>query len=560
MARIRSWRARPVSERLLEVLLIYRSPRGPRRPGISTHRSKTPPSQGNGESFKVRKHAIVLLIALAVACYAGLRPFERPAGADMSLAPADSGLTNVVVTTSTTVEASKGPALDNARLSGAAVSSPSISNPGHVTPPEDMEEVNERIRALNSGSSVGRSQVVALGPPMPAPSSDQCQPVNELYCIYTVQTGDTLSGIAHLLGLRGTTELSAAELLAQSNKPNVTDTDGIVPGQKLRVPRQSGIIHTVITTESLSAIAQAYGVSTTTIQAANSISNADALAAGRDIIIPAPDKAPNTVTASPPVSAVRLPSATPAASATQQEEPARTLLVAPEVEPPVTTARSAPETTPTPRPTRTPRTESTATATAMPQEEPARTLLVTKEEEAPVTTANSAPETTPTPRPTRTPRTESTATPSATESAVETATATATATPSRVSGNSSGAGFIWPASGPISSYFGPAHPLGIDIDFYANPNQPVAAAAGGTVTFAGGDRCCSYGLYVIVDHGNGFTTLYAHLSVLSVSTGQRVSQGQQLGLGGRTGYATGNHLHFEVHLNGSVVNPLSYLP
>ena len=73
-------------------------------------------------------------------------------------------------------------------------------------------------------------------------------------------------------------------------------------------------------------------------------------------------------------------------------------------------------------------------------------------------------------------------------------------------------GFIWPASGPISSYFGPSHPLGIDIDFFANPNQAVGAAAAGTVTFAGGDACCSYGYYVIIDHGNGFETLYGHFS------------------------------------------------
>jgi murein DD-endopeptidase MepM/ murein hydrolase activator NlpD len=121
-------------------------------------------------------------------------------------------------------------------------------------------------------------------------------------------------------------------------------------------------------------------------------------------------------------------------------------------------------------------------------------------------------------------------------------------------------GFIWPAAGPISSYFGPSHPLGIDIDFYANPNQPVRAAAAGTVTFAGGDACCSYGLYVIIDHGNGFSTLYAHFSAIAVRTGQRVSQGQVIGAGGHTGYATGDHLHFEVRRDDLVVNPLNYLP
>jgi murein DD-endopeptidase MepM/ murein hydrolase activator NlpD len=79
------------------------------------------------------------------------------------------------------------------------------------------------------------------------------------------------------------------------------------------------------------------------------------------------------------------------------------------------------------------------------------------------------------------------------------------------------------------------------------------------VTFAGGDTCCSYGLYVIIDHGNGYSTLYGHLSQINVAAGQTVAQGQVLGLGGRTGYATGNHLHFEVRINGAPTDPLGYL-
>jgi murein DD-endopeptidase MepM/ murein hydrolase activator NlpD len=127
-------------------------------------------------------------------------------------------------------------------------------------------------------------------------------------------------------------------------------------------------------------------------------------------------------------------------------------------------------------------------------------------------------------------------------------------------GSASRAGFIWPATGPLSSRFGPSHPLGIDIDLYNNRNSPIGAAAAGTVTFAGGNTCCSYGLYVVVDHGNGYTTLYAHLSRISVSVGERVSQGEVLGSGGRTGYATGDHLHFEVHYNGAIINPMNVLP
>ncbi|HEX5397010.1 MAG TPA: M23 family metallopeptidase, partial [Candidatus Limnocylindria bacterium] len=128
------------------------------------------------------------------------------------------------------------------------------------------------------------------------------------------------------------------------------------------------------------------------------------------------------------------------------------------------------------------------------------------------------------------------------------------------SGPKSNVGFIWPVTGPISSYFGPAHPLGIDIDLFNHHHAAIAAAAGGVVTFAGGNACCSYGYYVVVDHGNGYQTLYAHLSTISVGVGDVVSQGQQVGISGVTGYSTGEHLHFEVHKNGAVVNPLNYLP
>ncbi len=134
------------------------------------------------------------------------------------------------------------------------------------------------------------------------------------------------------------------------------------------------------------------------------------------------------------------------------------------------------------------------------------------------------------------------------------------ASPPVVERPSSATGFIWPVVGRISSYMGPSHPLGIDIDQFNSPGAPVAAAAAGTVTFAGGNACCSYGLYVVIDHGNGFETLYAHLDPIAVVQGQQVAQGEVIGYVGLTGYTTGYHLHLEVHLNGQYVNPLNYLP
>jgi murein DD-endopeptidase MepM/ murein hydrolase activator NlpD len=86
------------------------------------------------------------------------------------------------------------------------------------------------------------------------------------------------------------------------------------------------------------------------------------------------------------------------------------------------------------------------------------------------------------------------------------------------------------------------------------------AAAGGTVEFAGGDACCSYGYYVIVEHGNGVESLYAHLSSIAVSKGDAVARGQALGIAGNTGNSLGVHLHFEVYKDGKRVDPMLYLP
>jgi murein DD-endopeptidase MepM/ murein hydrolase activator NlpD len=121
-------------------------------------------------------------------------------------------------------------------------------------------------------------------------------------------------------------------------------------------------------------------------------------------------------------------------------------------------------------------------------------------------------------------------------------------------------GLIWPVSGPISSYYGPSHPLGIDVDGFNLAGAPIAASTSGTVVFAGGNACCSYGLYVVVMSRGGIETLYAHLSSITVSQGETVAQGEQIGVIGSTGYSTGRHLHFEVIDNGSRVNPLNYLP
>jgi murein DD-endopeptidase MepM/ murein hydrolase activator NlpD len=120
-------------------------------------------------------------------------------------------------------------------------------------------------------------------------------------------------------------------------------------------------------------------------------------------------------------------------------------------------------------------------------------------------------------------------------------------------------GFIWPLNGAINSGYGPrwgGMHTGLDIDGYTG--QPVVASKDGRVILSSGYS--GYGNTVIIDHGGGIATLYAHLSAFDVSAGSSVSQGQVVGRVGCTGSCTGDHLHFEVRVNGSPVDPLSYLP
>ena len=125
--------------------------------------------------------------------------------------------------------------------------------------------------------------------------------------------------------------------------------------------------------------------------------------------------------------------------------------------------------------------------------------------------------------------------------------------------------YIWPSadSDYVTSFFGTrVHPISGDvyhhngIDIGAAYGTDVLAAADGTVTLAG--RNGGYGYCVIIDHGDGNQTLYAHMSRLDVGIDDTVTQGQTIGLIGSTGTSTGAHLHFETSVNGSRVDPLLY--
>ncbi|MCB0053589.1 MAG: M23 family metallopeptidase, partial [Caldilinea sp.] len=128
---------------------------------------------------------------------------------------------------------------------------------------------------------------------------------------------------------------------------------------------------------------------------------------------------------------------------------------------------------------------------------------------------------------------------------------------SRPPGAAAGSGnFSWPTAGYISQGYWGGHPA---VDIAGWLGAPVTAADGGYVVLAGGGWNSGYGNYVIVDHGNGFTTLYAHLNSIFVSPGETVSKGQQVGTMGNTGNSTGPHLHFEIRYSDVPYNPSSYL-
>lgn len=122
-----------------------------------------------------------------------------------------------------------------------------------------------------------------------------------------------------------------------------------------------------------------------------------------------------------------------------------------------------------------------------------------------------------------------------------------------------GTRFAWPVSGPISSHFGKRRGGNHEgIDIVARKGTPVVASRSGHVIYAG-NGLKGYGNLVIVRHVDGYSTVYAHLSRILVKKGQFVTRGARVGRVGRTGRATGNHLHFEIRSSRAPVNPLLYL-
>jgi murein DD-endopeptidase MepM/ murein hydrolase activator NlpD len=124
---------------------------------------------------------------------------------------------------------------------------------------------------------------------------------------------------------------------------------------------------------------------------------------------------------------------------------------------------------------------------------------------------------------------------------------------------------IWPVKGAVNSTYGNrTDPMGgtgsefhSGLDIKAGMGTPVKCTGGGVVKHAG--EYSSYGILVIIDHGNGIETYYAHNSEVKVSVGEKVVRGQVVALSGNTGRSTGPHVHYEVRLNGTAVNPAKYV-
>ena len=137
------------------------------------------------------------------------------------------------------------------------------------------------------------------------------------------------------------------------------------------------------------------------------------------------------------------------------------------------------------------------------------------------------------------------------------------------SGNYTGGIFTWPisdSSAYISSYYGPrTNPYtgfhgGIDFTCSGAMGKSLHAAGSGTVIYVNSTNTwgSGWGYHIIIDHGDGLTTLYAHMGTVAVSEGETVTQGQYIGTIGMTGNTTGPHCHLEVRINGDRTNPAPY--
>ena len=283
----------------------------------------------------------------------------------------------------------------------------------------------------------------------------------------------------------------------------LTDANVLKEGQNLAIPPSSGTLYAAKDGDTLESVAKANGVSVTGIAAVNGLAEGGSLTPGQSLLIPAPRQAGAPDPAFSPVSV----------SAAQVSAPV------PVPSPSATAFPSA-----TPAPTSTPAPTGTGASSG------SSASLV----------SSAAPLVKPT------------GSPSASPSGTPSVTVTTRKLPK----------LEWPLSlAPpkigITTRFQPGH-TGIDIS--APEGSPIKAMAAGVVKRADKGENGGYGTLVVLDHGDGITTWYAHMSQISVAVGDKVQTGQQVGLAGSTGRSTGPHLHFEVRVGNTPLDPLIALP
>lgn len=490
----------------------------PNRSGVKTTDRGDRPKASGPARRSVLNGAILLSIALAVATSLAFRGIHAGARQAVRMLPPQQ---TAVPVARLAHELPSGAVVENAQTSRTGTAAEAAST---ATPALRVEAVRSAAAAPGAGTPSPSQSAASRSPASVAASvtstgeanaeepattstrtaaSAPTQPAVAAsipriqYLDHTIVSGETLHSIAAMY------DVSLATLMA--NNQDLASFDNIQPGQHLRIPTTNGLLYSVREGDTVDSISQRFGVSAAVIEklAANNLQNADAIHPNQTLLIPER------------VTYVAPPAPAPATLARPIVAPAHVLT------PPSRPAVAAAPVAPVP----------SAEPTAHVIQPPAHPVVA-----APIATPAPAPVVAPKPL-------------------VPPPAPTAVPVVSR---------FIWPVSGPITQGFGVPE-LGVGaphtgLDIGVPIGTPIKAAGSGTVIFAGGDACCSFGYHVIISHGNGLQTLYGHMSQIGVSVGQVVVQGQILGLSGSTGFSTGPHVHFEVDLNGVPVSPYTYLP
>ena len=400
------------------------------------------------------------------------------------------------------------------------VISPASANP--LAAPVEAAVTNEAANSPAPGAMPPDAQLaVEVIPPEATPvadgSADPAAPADMTAGLatplatptsYVVQPRDTLFSIARRHGV-------TVDALLWAN--GLTDGNVLKEGQNLAIPPSSGTLYSARDGDTLESVAKANGVSVTGIVAVNGLAEGGSLTPGQSLLIPAPRQAgaPDPAFSPVSVSAAQVSAPVPVPSASATASPSASTSLSP-------SATAAPSATPAAAATPAPTGSSASSG-------PSASLV-----------SSAAPLVKPT------------GSPSASPSGTPSVTVTTRKLPK----------LEWPlALAPpkigITTRFQPGH-TGIDIG--APEGTPIKAMAAGVVKRAEKGENGGYGWLVVVDHGEGVTTWYAHLSEISVAVGDKIQTGQKIGAAGATGRSTGPHLHFEVRVGNTPLDPLIALP